>query len=107
MNSYLSNVSRMTQRSHGLFSGRSRNLSRHVKASKLGISRHIKKLEIGSRVVISPKGNLSNIPHPRYRGRVGTVLEKRGSAYVVEINVSKSKSVKLVVPQLHLEKLAG
>jgi hypothetical protein len=51
-----------------------------------------------------PKGNFRNIPHPRYRGRVGTVVEKRGFAYVVEIPVSSSTKRKLIVPQMHLEK---
>ncbi len=72
--------------------------------SRLGISKRIKSFDIGSKVVILPKGNFRNIPHPRYRGRVAKVMEKRGDSYVVEIDVSKSMKKTLVVPQIHLNK---
>ena len=101
---YITLVSRMSQRSHGLFIGRTRNLSRHNKPSTLGISKLIKRFDVGSKVIISQKSNFRNIPHPRYRGRIGTVVEKRGDAYVVEFSVSKSIKRKVIVPQMHLEK---
>ncbi|MCL5100780.1 MAG: 50S ribosomal protein L21e [Candidatus Marsarchaeota archaeon] len=94
----------MTERSHGLFVGRTRHLSRHHKPSGLGITRFIKNFEVGNKVVIVPKSNMKNIPHPRYRGRIGVVVEKRGGAYVVEFNVSRSMKRKVIVPQVHLEK---
>ncbi len=94
----------MSQRSHGLFIGRTRNMSRHNKPSVLGIPRLIKRIEVGSKVVISQKSNFRNIPHPRYKGRIGTVIEKRGDSYVVEFAVSKSINRKIIVPQMHIEK---
>jgi large subunit ribosomal protein L21e len=94
----------MSQRSHGLFVGRTRQLARHHKPSRLGITTLIKNFEIDDRVVIMPKGNFKDIPHPRYKGRVGRVVERRGDAYVVQFNVSKSMTRKLIVPQMHLEK---
>ncbi len=95
----------MTKRSHGLFVGRTRHLARHHMPSKLSITKLIKNFNIGDKVAIVPKGNFRDIPHPRYRGRVGTVKEKRGSAYVVEVWVSKSTKRSIIVPQRHLEKL--
>ena len=100
----LTNCDLMTERSHGIFVGRTRHLARHHKPSKLGVTKLIKKFNIGDKVVIVPKGNFRNIPHPRYRGRIGTVVEKRGLAYVVEMPVSSSTKRKLIVPQMHLEK---
>ncbi len=94
----------MTERSHGLFVGRTRHLARHHKPSKLSISKIIKNFEIGEKVIIVPKGNFKNIPHPRYRGKTGVVTEKRGDSYVVELYVSKTMKRTLIVPQLHLEK---
>jgi large subunit ribosomal protein L21e len=94
----------MTKRSHGLYSGRSRHLARHNMPSRLGISKKIKQFAIGSKVVILPKGNFRNIPHPRYRGRVGTVIAKRGEAYVVEMKISKSIRRSIIVPQIHLNR---
>lgn len=94
----------MTQRSHGLFVGRTRHLARHYRPSGLGISKLIKDFEVGTNVVIIPKGNFNNIPHPRYKGRQGKVIEIRGDAYVVEVKVSKSTTRKIIVPQMHLER---
>ncbi|MCL5239077.1 MAG: 50S ribosomal protein L21e [Candidatus Marsarchaeota archaeon] len=95
----------MSERSHGLFSGRARHLARHHKPSKLSIGSLVKNFDVGDRVAIVPKGNFKDIPHPRYRGRVGTVTEKRGSAYVVELMVSNKTKRTLVVHQRHLERL--
>lgn len=93
----------MTKRSQGLFSGRTRHLARHHKPSRLSISESIKTFKPGERVAIVPKGNFKNIPHPRYRGKVGKIIERRGNGYVVEINVFKSVK-RLTVPVLHLSK---
>jgi large subunit ribosomal protein L21e len=94
----------MSQRSHGLFVGRTRQLARHHKPSKLGITKLINNFELNDKVVIMPRSNVKNIPHPRYKGRVGIVTEKRGDAYMVEIMVSKSMKRHIIVPQMHLEK---
>ncbi len=95
----------MSERSHGLFSGRARHLARHHKPSKLSLSSLMKSFSVGDKVAIVPKGIFKDIPHPRYRGRVGTVTAKRGGAYVVEFMVSNKTKRTLVVPQRHLEKL--
>ena len=50
-----------------------------------------------------PKGNVKNIPHPRFRGRIGSVVEKRGSAYVVEVRMMNAIR-QVIVPAIHLEK---
>ena len=93
------NDDKMTGRSNGLFSGRTRYLAKRHKPSQLSITDRIKEVAVGSKVVILPKGNTKDIPHPRYRGRIGEVIEKRGGAYVVEIRVSKSTVRKIIVPK--------
>ncbi|MEM0106761.1 MAG: hypothetical protein QXD11_02375 [Candidatus Micrarchaeaceae archaeon] len=95
----------MSRRTLGLLGSRSRNLARHHKPSALAVKDFIKKFEIGDKVAIIPKGNGKNIPHPRYKGKIGTILEKRGSSYVVEVRDMNAKK-KLVVPSVHLEKVA-
>lgn len=97
----------MSKRSHGLFSGRTRHLARHDKPSKLGITKLINVFKPGDKVIIAPHGNFKNIPHPRYKGRIGTVIESRGSAYVVDVLVSKSTKRSLVVPQMYLERFTA
>ncbi|MGC8676323.1 MAG: 50S ribosomal protein L21e [Candidatus Micrarchaeia archaeon] len=92
------------ERSQGLFSSRSRKLARHHIPSTLGITKIVKQFNVGDKVAIVPKGNFRDIPHPRYRGRIGTVMGKRGNAYEVMIHVSKTSTRLLIVPQRHLEK---
>lgn len=88
-----------------MFSGRTRHLARHHRPSTLSVSESIKRFNVGDNVAIVPKGNFKDIPHPRYRGKVGKVIERRGKAYVVKINVFKSTKI-LTVPVLHLKKIA-
>ncbi len=94
----------MTKRSAGLFAGRTRHLARHHRPSELSVSEIIKTFKVGDNVAIVPKGNFRNIPHPRYRGRIGRVIEKRGSAYVVEVQMMDATR-KLVVPAIHLKRI--
>lgn len=90
--------------SKGLFSRRTRKLSRHLRPSEMGISKMINNFASGTKVIIRPRSTVRNIPHPRYRGRTAVVIERRGDSYVVEMRLSKSTKRRLVVPQMHLEK---
>ncbi|HUB92622.1 MAG TPA: hypothetical protein VL945_01540 [Candidatus Saccharimonadales bacterium] len=91
--------------SKGLFSRRTRKLSRHIKPSEMGISKMLNSFENGSKVIIMPRSTHNrSVPHPRYKGRTAIVLERRGDAYVVEMELSKSTKRRLVVPQMHLQK---
>ncbi len=94
----------MTKRSKGLFSGRSRHLARHNMPSKISVREVIKSYSVGDKVAIVPKSNMKNIPHPRYKGRIARVLERRGSAYVVELKMFNATK-RLTVPGLHLKKV--
>ncbi|MCL4373806.1 MAG: 50S ribosomal protein L21e [Candidatus Marsarchaeota archaeon] len=93
----------MSKRSNGLFVGKTRHLARHHVPSAMSVNKIIKEFKIGDKVVIVPKGSVKNIPHPRYKGRVGTVIERRGSAYVVELKMFNATK-RLVVPSMHLDK---
>ncbi len=94
----------MVKRSKGLFSKRSRNLSRHHRPSAQRVRDVIKDFEIGQRVAIVPKGNVRNIPHPRYKGKIGVITERRKRGYVVEVITMGAKK-KLVVHASHIEKV--
>ena len=94
----------MTKRSQGLFAGRTRHLARHHKPSTLSVSERIKSFNNGDSVAVIPKGNFKNIPHPRYRGKIGKVIERRGNSYVVELKIMDSVK-RLTIPALHLRKM--
>jgi len=94
----------MAKRSRGLLSKRTRHLARHHKPSDQRVSDIIKEFNVGDKVAIVPKGNFANIPHPRYKGKIGLITERRGRAYVVELKIM-SATRKLIVPAVHLEKV--
>ena len=50
------------------------------------ISRIIYPYEIGDKVVIKIDPSVhKGMPHPRFHGKIGTIIEKRGRAFVIEI----------------------
>ncbi len=91
--------------SRGILARTSRRLAKHHRPSTLGITKLIKKFNVGDSVIIVHKGISKDKPHPRYRGRTGVVVEKRGASYVVLLKkMSKTKTVKIIAPQRYLEK---
>ncbi|MGC8636561.1 MAG: 50S ribosomal protein L21e [Thermoprotei archaeon] len=62
--------------------------------------------EKGQKVVIDIwPGVYEGMPHTRYQGKVGQVLEKRGRCYVVAIPLDK-RSAKLTVSPVHIRPAA-
>lgn len=87
------------RRSLGLISKRSRLLGK--KSQRLTIPQLVKSFEVGGRVIISPRTRFSGMPHPRYRGRSGIIVAKRGDAYLVKIRDGRMEKG-LVIPAIHL-----
>jgi large subunit ribosomal protein L21e len=70
---------------------------------KIRISKLLYEYQPGSRVVIKidssiPKG----MPHKRYHGKVGTVVDKRGRSYIVSVPQGEAIKEIIVRPE-HLE----
>jgi len=85
-------------------SKRSRLLRRRASESRLGITKLVKSFAVGDRVVVDPKtGHFGGMPHPRYRGKLGTIVGRRGNAYIVQIQVYSAKK-EIIIPAVHLEK---
>jgi large subunit ribosomal protein L21e len=63
--------------------------------------------EVGSRVIIKIDSSVQkSLPHRRFHGRIGTVVDKRGRGYV--ISVTQGDAVKeVVVRSEHLESYKG
>ncbi len=90
------------KRSKGLLTGKTRSIGRNTK--KLKISDVVKEFSLGDKVIIKIKGNCQKgVPHPRYMGKVGKVVEKRGKSYVIEIKDGK-KTKELISSAVHLQK---
>lgn len=66
---------------------------------------YIKGLKPGDRVMLSPEpASHKGMPHPRFKGRVGKVVDRRGRAYLVKIK-DQDKTKKLTVRPEHLKKV--
>ena len=93
----------MTRESSGFRSGTRKKLRQ--KLVRPSITKFLQEFKIGQRVVIvlepsSQKG----MPFPRFKGKMGNIIEKRGKSYVVEI-MDGNKAKKLVSRPEHLKSI--
>jgi len=71
---------------------------------KLGLSRLLAEYALGDKVVINiDSGIHRGMPHKRFQGKVATVVEKRGRAYVLDIPQRKTSKFVIAGPE-HLQK---
>lgn len=87
------------RRSLGKMSKRSRALG--AAARRLTVQALISSYRVGDVVAIDSQSKYSGMPHPRYRGRTGTITDTRGKAYVVSVQDGNMKK-DLIVPPVHL-----
>ena len=67
---------------------------------KLGLSRLLAEYEIGDKVVIDiDPGVHGGMPHKRFQGKVGSVVEKRGRAYILDIPQRKTSKFIVAGPE--------
>lgn len=69
---------------------------------RVTVAQAVTTFNVGDRVVITPKAQRSGLPHMRYANRHGTIVEKRGAGYVVEVGDMKATK-KIVVGTVHLK----
>ena len=71
---------------------------------KLGLSRLLADYEVGDKVVINIDPAIhKGMPHKRFQGKVGTIVEKRGKAYVLDIPQRKTSKLVVARPE-HVRK---
>ena len=90
------------RRSLGKMSKRSRSLG--AAARKLTIPGLISSFSVGDCVAIDNQSKYSGMPHPRYRGRTGIIIDTRGKAYVVKIKDGRMVK-ELTIQTVHLRKV--
>ena len=94
----------MAVRSRG-FRNKTRRVLKRKTTRRLTITEHLKELKIGSKTVIDLEPSIQRgMPHPRYQGAVGTVIAKKGRAYVVQIK-DGDKTKQLIAFPEHLHNL--
>ncbi|MFH1785509.1 MAG: 50S ribosomal protein L21e [Candidatus Micrarchaeota archaeon] len=92
----------MVKPSKGAFSKRTRQLRGK---SRTSVAKLVQKFNVGDKVIISPMAKYTGLPHLRYTGKHGVVIEKRGRGYVVKVRDFKTTK-DIVVGAVHL-KLSG
>jgi large subunit ribosomal protein L21e len=94
--------------SKGYYTGSRRLLKKKPREKgKPKLGKLLTKYEPGSQVIIKMDSSVQkSLPHRRFHGKIGTVVEKRGRGYVV--SVSKGDAVKeIIVRSEHLEQYKG
>jgi large subunit ribosomal protein L21e len=90
--------------SKGYRSGTRRLLTKEPREhGKLRLSKLLHEYQPGNRVIVLIDSSVQKgMPHRRFHGKIGTILEKRGRSYVV--TVSQGDAIKeIVVRPEHLE----
>lgn len=94
--------------SKGYYTGARRLLTKKPRdKGKPKLGKLLVEYTVGSRVIIKMDSSVQkSLPHKRFHGKVGTVIEKRGRGYVV--SVTKGDAVKtIIVRSEHLEPYQG
>ena len=93
----------MVQRTGGYRKKSRDKLSKHPRdRGKISTTRLMQIFEIGDKVIIKIEPAVHKaMPHPRYKGRTGTVTEKRGDAVIVAIK-DGGKTKHLISAPVHL-----
>ena len=73
---------------------------------KLRLSEYFKELKEGDNVAVARERSAVGSFPKRLQGRTGTIKNKRGKAYVVEIK-DQSKSKEFLIAPIHLKKITS
>lgn len=69
-------------------------------SGKIGLSRILRAYQIGDKVTILLEASVhKGMPHRRYHGRSGTIQEKRGKSYVVNVEMGKQTKQIIARPE--------
>ena len=91
----------MVKKSRGFRTGTRKKLKQKP-GYRPPITKFLQEFEIGQKVLIAQEpSSQKGMPHPRFKGRVGKVIGKRGKSYIVEIK-NGNKVKKLISRPEHL-----
>lgn len=92
------------RKSKGYRAGTRRLLKKEPRErGKIRISKLLYEYQPGSRVVIMIDSSIQKgMPHKRYHGKVGTIIDKRGRSFIVSVTQGEATKEIIVRPE-HLE----
>jgi large subunit ribosomal protein L21e len=94
--------------SKGYYTGARRLLTKKPRErGKPRLGKLLIEYALGSRVIIKMDSSVQkSLPHKRFHGKIGTVLEKRGRGYVISITNGDAVK-KIIVRSEHLKPYKG
>ncbi len=94
----------MVKKSRGFRSGTRKKL-RQKPSRRPAITKYLRTFRAGEKVMLMPEpASQKGMPFPRYKGKVGRVVEIRGKSYLVEI-VDGKKKKKIISRPEHLKRV--
>ena len=91
----------MAQESKGFRRKTRRKLTRGLR-ERITITKLMEEFNIGEKVIIKIHPSIHDgMPHPRFHGRAGEIIERRGDCYVVKIK-DGDKEKKVIAHIAHL-----
>jgi large subunit ribosomal protein L21e len=92
----------MSRSGRGFRTGTRRKFKKPHRA-KFTVERYIREFHPKQRVMIDVEpSSTKNIPHYRYKGKAGTVVRKRGQAYIVSVKLGDKEKTLMLRPE-HLK----
>jgi len=92
----------MAKSSSGFRTGTRRKLKRKHR-EKFTVEKYLQEFKAGDKVIINiDSSSPKSMPHYRYQGSIGTVKEKRGRGYVVDVKLG-NKDMKITTKPEHLK----
>lgn len=92
----------MAKSSGGFRTGTRRKLKRKHR-EKFTVEKSLQEFKEGDKVIINiDSSSQKSMPHYRYQGKVGTVKEKRGRGYVIDIRLG-NKPMEITTKPEHLK----
>jgi large subunit ribosomal protein L21e len=89
----------MSRSGRGFRTGTRRKFKKAHKA-KFTVERYLVEFHPKQRVVIDmDPSSAKNMPHYRYKGKVGTVVRKRGQAYVISVKLGNKEKTLMLRPE--------
>jgi len=92
----------MARKSRGFRTKTRRKLRQKVRPS---ITKFLQEFRKGQKVIILPEPSSHlGMPHPRFKGKSGKIIEKIGRSYLIEI-LDGNKVKKIIARPEHLKKI--
>ncbi len=93
------------RKSHGPRRKSRHKLRRWRSTPPVTVTRYLATFQVGQRVVVDIHPSIQEgRPHHRFNGRVGVVVGKQGSAYLVKVRDGEKEKVIISLP-IHLRRL--